>query len=57
MTFSKLQVMKSFWSAGLSIVLCSFGCSLFGRKFGFREFNQAKFNGNSNENNGCVSAR
>ena len=30
----------SFCSAGLSFVLCLFGCSLLGRLFGFRELKQ-----------------
>ena len=29
----------SFCSAGLSLTLCSFGCYIFCRLFGFREFN------------------
>ena len=41
---------RSFCSSGLSFVLCSFCCSLFGRLFHFREFN-------GNEYNGCVSVR
>ena len=35
--------------------LNSFGFSLFGHLFDFREFNKAKFNGNGKEYNGCVS--
>ena len=40
----------------LSAVYFSAGLP-FGRLFGFREFNKANFNGNGNENNGCVSVR
>jgi len=36
---------------GLSFLLCSFGCSLFGCLFGFREFNKTNLNGN-----GCKRA-
>ena len=53
---SSLLSQSSFCSAELSFVLCSFGCSLFGRLFGFRDFQQT-FNGNGNEYNGCVSER
>ena len=35
--------------------VCSFGCSLFDRIFGIKEFNKAKFNSNDNEYNDCVS--
>ena len=54
------------FSALLAAFLCSrafvcfsarFGCSLFCRLLGFREFNWANFNCNSNEYNGCVSVR
>ena len=41
----------------LRLFLCSFGCSLFCRLFGFRELNQAKFNRNGKECDGCVSVR
>ena len=51
-----LHSQPSFCSARLSFVLCSFESSLFVRVFGFRELNGAKFNGNGNEYNGCVSA-
>ena len=50
-----LRSQPSFFSAWLSIVLCSFGCSLFGCQFAFREFIQLNFNGNGND--GCVSLR
>ena len=46
--------MFSALSAGLTLVLCSFAGSLFGRLFGFRDF---KFKGNGNEYNGCASMR
>ena len=55
--FRFIVEMFSALSAALSFVLCSFGCSLFGRLFDFREFNKAKFNGNGNEYNGGVSVR
>ena len=46
---------RLFVHPGYCLFFCSFGCSLFCRSFGFREFNQANFN--SNECNGCVSVR
>ena len=45
-----------FFRPGFRFSVCSFGCLLFGRLFGFREFNWAKFNGDDNDFNGCVSA-
>ena len=44
-------------SRAFRLLLCSFGCSLFCRLFGFRELNWANFNGNGNECDGCVSVR
>ena len=48
---------RPFWSAGLSFVVYSFGCSLFRRLFRFKNFNQANFTGNGNEYSSCVSVR
>ena len=44
-------------SRAFRLFFCWFDCSLFCRLFGFREFNQVNFNGNSNEYHGCVSVR
>jgi len=49
--------------AGLSLVLCSFGCTLIYCLFGFRKFNKTNLSGNGNGNGngnghiGCVSVR
>ena len=43
--FSAWHSQPSFCSAWLSFVLCSFGCSLFGRSFGFRELNSGPVHG------------
>ena len=52
--FSSLSI----WP-GFRLFFWLFGCSIFCRLFGFREFNSANFNGNGsgNEYNGCVSVR
>ena len=52
-----LQFQPSFCSAGLTFVLCLFGCSLFGRLFDFKVFNKANFNGYGSQYNGCVRVR
>ena len=46
---------KSFCSARLSFILCSFGCSVFRCLFGFRRLNYANFN--CNDYSVCVSTR